>query len=635
MISINFDELEHICKSLAGVEEKLDRSLASIRRASNTIRFTNMEKLKYPAICRLEEDMWQGLRTGNRLLDDIDALIAFTRFAIREYQEADEQVTRDAYAVIASTLVTNIAISKYDSAFKSATIEIAQPKGMGDFKEMESKLPKYVESDSDRYARIMNSVSKDDDSTLNTTNDYRTWNYRDPNIPSNAATLHDAKVTFKAIYHGFIYGVSAANLSFLSIPRSIINVGPYIINSIDPSYDKNKYPGYVSINRIYKESIRDTAETKAVLDKDSPVNKLIGNVVSLIPQGAGLAIELSIPVGKLGTVGEILEHVSAPVVAKTFALGDSIFARMIQGGVKTGTEMAVYSGTKSAIEGGSPTEIVNSTKNGLYSGGIWGFGHIAFGGKINNANITADAEAFNRTVLINPFKPEIIHETLYSTIPVPKSAFTMTPEELAIVKIKTKLPFENNYTSDMHQRFTAEFPVKQVKIDDYRIKIGVPTRDTVAAGLIKEDTLGSRDVTGGSILVRREDLKSKVIEYFGHALSLNGPTTDVDIYIDAAGAASILDLYQTMGKFESRIVVVAVLAGKRPVDILSLTFSQHALIGSGGYKPEDVHDVMTIMESGKWDIDSIITHEFPWEELPHAIETAGDVEHALNVVIKY
>ena len=43
-----------------------------------------------------------------------------------------------------------------------------------------------------------------------------------------------------------------------------------------------------------------------------------------------------------------------------------------------------------------------------------------------------------------------------------------------------------------------------------------------------------------------------------------------------------------MGKIESRMVVVAVRAGKRPVDVLEMTYSQHALIGSGGYNPEDV-----------------------------------------------
>ena len=51
--------------------------------------------------------------------------------------------------------------------------------------------------------------------------------------------------------------------------------------------------------------------------------------------------------------------------------------------------------------------------------------------------------------------------------------------------------------------------------------------------------------------------------------------------------------------------------------------------------PEDVKDFIRIMESGKWDIESIITHDFPWEELPHAIETAADVRHPLNVVIHF
>lgn len=60
-----------------------------------------------------------------------------------------------------------------------------------------------------------------------------------------------------------------------------------------------------------------------------------------------------------------------------------------------------------------------------------------------------------------------------------------------------------------------------------------------------------------------------------------------------------------MGKIESRMVVVAVRAGERPVDVLEMTYSQHALIGSGGYNPEDVEDVIAVMVQKKWDIKSI------------------------------
>lgn len=133
----------------------------------------------------------------------------------------------------------------------------------------------------------------------------------------------------------------------------------------------------------------------------------------------------------------------------------------------------------------------------------------------------------------------------------------------------------------------------------------------------------------------KENLKEKALQVFGSAMSALSQTCDVDIYIDAAGADGIIETYQSMGKVNSRMVVVAVKAGLRPVDVLAMTYGQHALIGSGGYMPEDVRDVLSIMKSGKWNIESIITDEYPWEQLPQAIEKAAKVDEALNVVIRY
>lgn len=134
---------------------------------------------------------------------------------------------------------------------------------------------------------------------------------------------------------------------------------------------------------------------------------------------------------------------------------------------------------------------------------------------------------------------------------------------------------------------------------------------------------------------RKEELKEAAFQTFGSARGLDGLKPDADIYLDAAGVPDVLEQFLALGKIGSRMVVVAVLAGRRPVDILHMTYAQQSLIGSGGYSPEDVRDVMAMMESGKYDLSAIITHEFPQAELAAALETAGDAGRALKVIIKY
>jgi 2-desacetyl-2-hydroxyethyl bacteriochlorophyllide A dehydrogenase len=132
-----------------------------------------------------------------------------------------------------------------------------------------------------------------------------------------------------------------------------------------------------------------------------------------------------------------------------------------------------------------------------------------------------------------------------------------------------------------------------------------------------------------------EDLKAKSMAVFGEAPSLSGPTANVDIFVEAAGADSLIDTYQSMSKIFSRMVVVAVHRAPLLVDLVALCYAQDSIIGSGGYLPEDVQTVMTMMEEGRYDLESIITHEFPLDEIVKAMETAGSVDSALNVVIKY
>ena len=133
----------------------------------------------------------------------------------------------------------------------------------------------------------------------------------------------------------------------------------------------------------------------------------------------------------------------------------------------------------------------------------------------------------------------------------------------------------------------------------------------------------------------KEDFDKTAKQYFGEEHSLNGLVPNIDCYIDASGADSILDLFMQMGKIESRLVNVAVNKSLRNLDMLNLTYASQSIIGSGGYLPEDVKDVQQIMASGRWNIERIITQEFPLHYIREALEVASDTSKSLNVIIKF
>lgn len=144
-----------------------------------------------------------------------------------------------------------------------------------------------------------------------------------------------------------------------------------------------------------------------------------------------------------------------------------------------------------------------------------------------------------------------------------------------------------------------------------------------------------RELGFETVCNEEQDTVLKLQNLLGESKGIRGTAIDSDIWIDAAGADQILTDYEQYGKYNSRMVMVAVGTNIREVDMLGLTFGQKSLTGSGGYTPEDVSDVMEIMKSGKWEIEKIITHEYAWEQLREAIEKAGDPKSALNVIIHF
>lgn len=133
----------------------------------------------------------------------------------------------------------------------------------------------------------------------------------------------------------------------------------------------------------------------------------------------------------------------------------------------------------------------------------------------------------------------------------------------------------------------------------------------------------------------KENLKEAAMMGLGTGYGMLGETANADIYIEATGVASVIKTFQEIAKRDAVLSVVGIHYGPRELNLMMLTFSGHKIVGSPGYDFEDVRIVFDIMKSGKFDLDSIVTQEYPLDQLEEAILKAGNPEASEKVLISY
>lgn len=132
-----------------------------------------------------------------------------------------------------------------------------------------------------------------------------------------------------------------------------------------------------------------------------------------------------------------------------------------------------------------------------------------------------------------------------------------------------------------------------------------------------------------------QDLKETAIEALGTGYGIMGPTINADIYIDATGSDDALDAFCRYGKLNAVFTMVGLHHRPLSIDPLPLTYSSWRIQGSGGYTSESVQTALEIMRSGVFDLEKLITQEYPHEQLKEAIEKASISSESLKVLIGY
>lgn len=89
------------------------------------------------------------------------------------------------------------------------------------------------------------------------------------------------------------------------------------------------------------------------------------------------------------------------------------------------------------------------------------------------------------------------------------------------------------------------------------------------------------------------DLNAYLIFLFGESLTLfNGVVSDADIYIDCAGANSILETFMKSAKMGAALSVVAVHKHENEINLANMMWSQLKIMGSFMYTTEDIKEAI-------------------------------------------
>ncbi len=132
--------------------------------------------------------------------------------------------------------------------------------------------------------------------------------------------------------------------------------------------------------------------------------------------------------------------------------------------------------------------------------------------------------------------------------------------------------------------------------------------------------------------VGEDDLESLLLREHGQAELMGMPVPATDVYIEATGVGAVLEQAIGFAKQGASVVVVGV--HKAPIEVhpVNLLIKELRLIGSMAY-PTEFPRVIEMLQSGKVDVSSLVSHRFALDEFMDALDVARDPARAAKVMI--
>jgi threonine dehydrogenase-like Zn-dependent dehydrogenase len=133
-----------------------------------------------------------------------------------------------------------------------------------------------------------------------------------------------------------------------------------------------------------------------------------------------------------------------------------------------------------------------------------------------------------------------------------------------------------------------------------------------------------------------EDLKAKAHAELGVKRDFHGERCAATLYVDAVGAGPVIDSFADLAPRGASLAIIGVHHAPVPLDLVKVCYSNWKIHGCGDIRIEDaLGEILAMMRSGRWDLASLVTHEYPVEQINEALTMAGNAGEAQKVCIAF
>lgn len=134
----------------------------------------------------------------------------------------------------------------------------------------------------------------------------------------------------------------------------------------------------------------------------------------------------------------------------------------------------------------------------------------------------------------------------------------------------------------------------------------------------------------------KEDIAARAKAEFGVSQTFMGERCGADLYLDAIGKPVAIETFARLAGRDAALSIVGVHHDPAPLDLMQLCYANWKIGGCGGMPIEDsVAEIMTMMRSGRYDLASLVTHEYPVDRIVDALVKGGEADAAQKVCIRF